>query len=309
VNAALRGAAGVGILDPQIKSCNYLNNILAWIETSGQECQEALILTQDGYVSEATTDNLFIVTKSPGSNHDVSNVTVTTPVADYCLKGITRGLVLDYAKMLGFQTKESATILPCDLLGSETEVFLTGTAAGLMPVVTLDGHLIGDGTPGALTREFRRLLSRDLENPAMGLSIYASQEDISAYLRKAGRCQPEKNHIGSDFLRNMFESIDCRDWESLENFFGGNITYERPGYAPLVGYDRVQRFYREERVIASGRHHLDEVVVNENSGACWGRFIGEHKNGSPIDEKFADTYKFENGKIKLRRSHFFRPAV
>ncbi len=87
------------------------------------------------------------------------------------------------------------------------------------------------------------------------------------------------------------------------------MTYERPGYEPLVGYERVKKFYREERVIASGTHFLEGVVVNDDSGACWGRFVGVHKNGSAIDERFADAYTFENGKIRTRKSYFFRPAV
>ncbi|MBZ5521031.1 MAG: ester cyclase [Acidobacteriia bacterium] len=115
--------------------------------------------------------------------------------------------------------------------------------------------------------------------------------------------------VSPDFIRNMFGTIDNREWTALERFFLKDLIYERPGYAPLVGYDRVLQFYREERVIASGRHLLEEIVLDGDSGACWGRFVGKHKNGSSIDERFADTYKFEQGKIKLRKSYFFRPAV
>jgi ketosteroid isomerase-like protein len=73
--------------------------------------------------------------------------------------------------------------------------------------------------------------------------------------------------------------------------------------------ERVMKFYREERVIASGKHHLENIVLEENSGACWGRFTGVHKNGSAIDERFADVYRIKNGKIWNRQSYFFRPAV
>jgi len=297
------------ILDPQIKSCNYLNNILAWIESADQGCHEALMLTQNGYVGEATTDNLFVVTKAPGWEEDVSRVTVATPVSGYCLNGITRNMVLEYARTLGYQTEECATILPSDLLGADKEVFLTGTAAGLIPAIMLNGQLIGDGIPGPVARKLRSLLTRDLQDPEMGLSLYAREKEIPAYLQAGSRAGAPSPSQGSDFVREMFKVIDGRDWASLENFFGKSMTYERPGYAPLVGYDRVLHFYREERVIASGQHLLDEIVMNSDGGACWGRFVGEHKNGSHIDEKFADTYKFEDGKIKLRRSYFFRPAV
>jgi len=115
--------------------------------------------------------------------------------------------------------------------------------------------------------------------------------------------------MSPDFVRKVFQTIDSRDWDGLQRVFCENMTYERPGYEPLVGYERVKKFYREERVIASGTHFLEGVVVNDDSGACWGRFVGVHKNGSAIDERFADAYTFENGKIRTRKSYFFRPAV
>lgn len=301
--------SGATILDPQIKSCNYLNNILAWIEASGQGCHEALMLTQNGYIGEATTENLFVVTKDRGWEEDSSKVTIATPAAAYCLNGITRTVLLEYAQALGFRTDECATLLPTDLLGSNKEVFLTGTAAGLIPVITFDRQPIGNAMPGPLTRKLRHMLSADIENPVMGLSAYASEKEVAVYLDGLECHQAQMVQIAPDFVRNVFETIDNRHWPSLENFFSKNIIYERPGYAPLIGLDRVLRFYREERVIACGRHLLEQIVVDGNSGACWGRFIGEHKNGSKIDEGFADTYKFENGRIKMRKSYFFRPAV
>jgi hypothetical protein len=56
-------------------------------------------------------------------------------------------------------------------------------------------------------------------------------------------------------------------------------------------------------VIASGKHHLENIVLNEDSGTCWGRFVGVHKNNSAIDERFADVYRFKDGKIKNRQSY------
>jgi ketosteroid isomerase-like protein len=143
----------------------------------------------------------------------------------------------------------------------------------------------------------------------MGLSAYASEKEVAAYLDGLECPQARRAPIAPDFVRSLFEAIDSRRWPSLEDFFSKDIIYERPGYAPLIGYDRVLKFYRETRVIASGRHLLEEIVVDGDGGACWGRFVGEHKNGSQIDEGFADTYKFENGRIKVRKSYFFRPAV
>ena len=113
----------------------------------------------------------------------------------------------------------------------------------------------------------------------------------------------------ADFVRSAFTIIDARDWEKLTQVFCQDIMYERPGYEPLVGYERVKKFYCEERVIVSGTHFLEGVVMNDDQGACWGRFMGKHKNGSSIDERFADAYTFAQGKIKTRKSYFFRPAV
>jgi len=115
--------------------------------------------------------------------------------------------------------------------------------------------------------------------------------------------------VSDEIVKRLFESVDSRDWDGLCDAFCDDVVYERPGYAPLVGLDRVLQFYREERVIASGRHELEHVVGDEGSGACWGRFVGIHKNGSGLSERFADVYTFERGKIKTRKSYFFRPAI
>lgn len=111
------------------------------------------------------------------------------------------------------------------------------------------------------------------------------------------------------FVHELFRVIDNREWDSFDQVFDPEVTYERPGYEPFVGMERLHRFYTQERVIAEGKHHLTAVVVDENHGASWGVFRGTHRNGSPIEEAFADVYTFENGRIKTRKSFFFRPAV
>jgi ketosteroid isomerase-like protein len=78
---------------------------------------------------------------------------------------------------------------------------------------------------------------------------------------------------------------------------------------PFTGRDRVLQFYKSERIIASGKHHLGQIVVDDKSGACWGHFVGTLKSGQKVDERFADVYSYEDGKIKARSSYFFRPAV
>jgi ketosteroid isomerase-like protein len=116
--------------------------------------------------------------------------------------------------------------------------------------------------------------------------------------------------VTQNFVTDLFRKIDSRDWESLPTSFSPDVVYERPGYEPLVGIDRVMHFYREERVIAGGEHRLERVLVDGDGGACWGRFVGVHKNGADLDERFADVYSLDaQGRIKARRSYFFRPAV
>jgi len=110
-------------------------------------------------------------------------------------------------------------------------------------------------------------------------------------------------------VHDLFDAIDSREYERLREICHPGVSYARPGYEDFVGIDRLLKFYREERVIASGKHHLTAVLVNDTHGACWGRFLGTHKNGSPIDVEFADTYELEDGQIKRRKSFFFVPSV
>ncbi len=120
-------------LDPNIKTNNYLNNVLALIETRPTGALETIMLTDDGYVAEATADNIFIAESVNGHNR------LTVPDARYALVGMTRNLVIDTARHLGFEIVESGTLLPTDFIGTSREVFITGTACGLMPVCHIDG--------------------------------------------------------------------------------------------------------------------------------------------------------------------------
>ena len=111
------------------------------------------------------------------------------------------------------------------------------------------------------------------------------------------------------FIRNLFEAIDTSDWKTLRNLFHPEMIYERPGYEPFDGLNRVMQFYQTERILASGQHHLENILLEGDSGVCCGRFIGFKKDGGAVDERFADVYSFADGKIRTRRSYFFRPAV
>lgn len=133
-------------LSPRIKSLNYLNNILARIEGTDAGMVEALMLNHKGEVAECTGDNIFIV----------KNGVLKTPPPDAgILEGLTRNAVMRLAREAGYPVLES-TMTRHDIYTSD-ECFLTGTAAEVVAVVTLDGRKIGAGEPGPMTRD---LLSR-----------------------------------------------------------------------------------------------------------------------------------------------------
>jgi branched-chain amino acid aminotransferase len=126
-------------LSPSIKSLNYLNNILAKIEANDRGADEALMLDVHGFVSEATVDNLFIVTE-----HGM----VTPPTATN-LKGVTRETLMALAMSLGIKIDEK----PLTLFDVWTarEVFICGTGAEVVPVIAVDDRVIGAGGVGAVT--------------------------------------------------------------------------------------------------------------------------------------------------------------
>jgi branched-chain amino acid aminotransferase len=127
-------------LPPTVKSLNYLNNILAKIEARQAGCLEAIMLNDQGYVAECTGDNLFVVRKGA----------IITPAASQgALKGITRDVIFDIATELAIPMREG-DLTRYDVWCAD-ECFLTGTAAEVIPVVKLDGRVIGDGNPGAVT--------------------------------------------------------------------------------------------------------------------------------------------------------------
>lgn len=128
-------------LDPKIKSLNYLNNILAKIESIRAGAGEALMLNKDGYVAECAGDNIFIVK---------DNALITPPASAGILIGITRNLVMKLAADMGIAVKEEL-MTRCDLYIAD-ECFLTGTAAEIIPVVTIDTRVIGTGKPGKVTQ-------------------------------------------------------------------------------------------------------------------------------------------------------------
>ena len=127
-------------LNPAIKSLNYLNNILAKIEANNAGCEEAIMLNAEGFVAECTGDNIFIVKEGQ---------LLTPPLTAGALYGITRRVVMELGAQAGLKVSES-DLTRYDLFNAD-ECFLTGTAAELMPVVKIDGRVIGAGTPGPVT--------------------------------------------------------------------------------------------------------------------------------------------------------------
>lgn len=127
-------------LNPAIKSLNYLNNILAKIEAQNSGCEEAVMLNAQGFVAECSGDNIFILQRG---------VLLTPPLSAGALYGITRKVVLELARETGLETHET-DLSRYDLFNAE-ECFITGTGAEIVPVVKIDGRVIGSGQVGDTT--------------------------------------------------------------------------------------------------------------------------------------------------------------
>ena len=141
-------------LNPQIKSLNYLNNILAKIEATNCGSDEAIMLDSLGYVAECTGDNIFVV-KNGGL--------YTPPQCMGTLRGITRDSILEIARKTKMPAHEH--VITRHEVYISDECFLTGTAAEIIPVVKVDGRVIGNGKPGKLTlalmKKFKQLTHKD----------------------------------------------------------------------------------------------------------------------------------------------------
>lgn len=145
------------VLNPRVKSLNYLNNIMAKIEAFNVGYDEAIMLNQEGFVSECTADNVFYI----------KDKVIYTPATHYgSLKGITRDFTIELGEKLGYKVVEGA-VTRLDLYTSD-EMFITGTACEVMPVVKMDGRVIGNGKPGEITlkliSKFRELVKTEGES-------------------------------------------------------------------------------------------------------------------------------------------------
>ena len=142
------------MLDPAVKSLNYLNNIMAKIEAIDVGLLEAVMLNEDGYVAECTGDNIFLVK---------DGVLITPPVSAGILVGVTRSITIKLARRAGIELVER-DVTPDELKGAD-EVLLTGTAAEIMAVIKVDDAVIGNGKPGPMTGQllqaFRDFIETD----------------------------------------------------------------------------------------------------------------------------------------------------
>ncbi len=129
-------------LNPKIKSLNYLNNVLVKMEANMAGASEALMLNHEGYVTEGSGDNIFII----------KNGRIYTPPTYLgALQGITRDAIIDIAKELGYEVLEQP-FTRHDVYVAD-EVFLTGTAAEVIAVTEVDGRIVGEGKSGPITNK------------------------------------------------------------------------------------------------------------------------------------------------------------
>ncbi|MFP3191041.1 MAG: branched-chain-amino-acid transaminase [Thermoproteota archaeon] len=147
-------------IDLKIKSLNYLNNILAKIEAINVGADAAIMLNIQGYVSEASTENIIIVKNS---------ILYTPPLEAGILRGITRETIMEIAKDLNIPVVERNLTIH-DLYTAD-EVFLAGTAAELAPVVIIDGRIISDGKPGPIFKKIYEEYRKRAHDPRYGVKV------------------------------------------------------------------------------------------------------------------------------------------
>ncbi len=142
ITCATRRSAPAALM-PQVKSLNYLNNVMAKVEAIQSNALEAVMLNEQGYVAECSGDNLFVI----------KNGALSTPlISDGALDGITRAVIIELAAGLEVPFRERS-LTRYDIFTAD-ECFLTGTAAEVIPVVSLDRRTIGTGKPGPQTARF-----------------------------------------------------------------------------------------------------------------------------------------------------------
>ena len=153
---------GVDATNHQAKSLNYLNNILAKLEAINAGADDAVMLDSRGFISEATGENIFIVKDGR---------IMTPPPTSGILSGITRDCVIELARRLGYEVVERE-LTPFELLTAD-EVFLTGTAAEIVPVESVNGRKIGERVPGPITERLIEEFEKLKGDPSQGVKIWS----------------------------------------------------------------------------------------------------------------------------------------
>ena len=144
----------------EIKSPNYLNSILAKIEANNAGADEAIILDTNGFICEATAENIFIVKDGK---------IITPPSTSGPLPGITASVVKEIAQDMGYQVIEKG-ITVAELYGAD-EAFVTGTAAEIMPIREVNKRRIGEGRMGPITRKILERFREYVKDPKNGVAI------------------------------------------------------------------------------------------------------------------------------------------
>ena len=139
-------------IDPNIKTGNYINNMMAFMEATESGAQDAIMLNQEGMITEATTSNVFLVCKG---------MVLTPEVKSGLLEGVSRGLVKEIIKgeSIPFQERKISQ----DEFLSADEVFLTSTLKEVMPVTKIDDFKVGSGKPGAITCRLMKKFRKEVE--------------------------------------------------------------------------------------------------------------------------------------------------
>ena len=145
----------------EVKSLNYLNSILAKLDANAVGIEEAIMLSSQGFISEGVGENIFMVRDGK---------VITPPASAGILEGITRKVIMKLAEKLGYSVIER-DITPNELFNAD-EVFLTGTAAEVLPVREINKRIIGEGIPGPFTKRLIEEFEKIREDPEEGTPIY-----------------------------------------------------------------------------------------------------------------------------------------
>ncbi len=139
-------------LDPAMKSGNYLNSLLAYLDAVEDGYDDALLVNYDGFLTEGTTFNLFYVNRG---------IIATPPLDIGILDGITRRKVIEIARKIGYDVREIR--FPTERLYQADEVFLTSTIKEAFPITRVDSRKIGNGKPGPITMRLRAAFQKQVK--------------------------------------------------------------------------------------------------------------------------------------------------